>query len=292
MKRPAFQLYPGDWLKNLKLRRCSWQARGAWIEVLCLLHGSDEYGLLRWPLEEIAQAIGCPMKTMNELVEKEVFKGADHGCRPYVFTPTHAGRKGAPITLVAVSDQPCWYSSRMVRDEYVRSKRGESTRFGEEESLTSRSPMGGIGEPPKGGIGDGSSSSTSSSKNINTYAPQFEDSWRAYPPQNNPNKKQAYRAWNARINLGERPEVMHAGVLRYAEKCRIDRTEPRFVKNAATFFGPDQHYLTDWKPTGKPAATGRQSNIDNYAQQAAAARNHDNGNPGERDITPEVEQAE
>ena len=57
MKRPSFQFYPGDWQANVKLRRCSLAARGAWIEVLCLLHGSDPYGTIDWPLADIAHAL-------------------------------------------------------------------------------------------------------------------------------------------------------------------------------------------------------------------------------------------
>lgn len=127
--RPAFQFYPADWRSNANLRRCSLEARGAWIEVLCVLHDSDEYGVLRWPLEDIAQAVAVPVKVLKELVAKKVLKGADAGCEAFVFAPRHAGREGDPVTLLAASDGPCWYCSRFVKDEYVRSVRGGSTRF-------------------------------------------------------------------------------------------------------------------------------------------------------------------
>ena len=62
MKRPSFQFYPGDWQSDLKLRRCSAAARGVWIDILCALHDSDDgYGLLRWPLKEIASTVGANM---------------------------------------------------------------------------------------------------------------------------------------------------------------------------------------------------------------------------------------
>ena len=160
--RPAFQFYPGDWKRNANLRRCSPAARGAWIDVLCLMHDSDEYGVLRWPLKEIANAAGISMKLLRELVDKSVLKGDDKNCPAYFFSPTHAGKKGEPIQLIAeTSDEPCWFSSRFVRDEYIRQKRGGATRFAGDESAPKSEPKEpGNNEPkhsPKPPFGDGPS---------------------------------------------------------------------------------------------------------------------------------------
>ncbi len=145
MKRPAFQFYPAEWRNNAKLRRCSWGARGVWIEVLGLMHDEDEYGVLRWPLAELANALGCPIKLLQELADKGVLKGIERGgIAPYVYVPTHAGKEGEPVVLVAECSGPAWYSSRLVRDEYLRSVRGASTRFAE----TPKRPNGGTPKPP------------------------------------------------------------------------------------------------------------------------------------------------
>ena len=50
-RRPSFQFYPADWRANAKLRRCSRAERGDWIELICLLHDSEEYGVLSVPLK-------------------------------------------------------------------------------------------------------------------------------------------------------------------------------------------------------------------------------------------------
>lgn len=128
-KRPSFQFYPADWRNNAKLRRCSEAARGAWIDVLCLLHDSDEYGVLRWPLADIARATGLPLKLLKELADRDVLKGGDKGCDAYVHTPTHARKKGDPIILLSKTDGACWYSSRFLVDEWKRSVSGGNTRF-------------------------------------------------------------------------------------------------------------------------------------------------------------------
>lgn len=168
MKRPAFQFYPDNWRNNSNLRRCSWAARGVWVEVICLMHDADRYGVLPWTLKEIGQALGCPMNLLRELVEKGVLKGCDTGeCEPYVYTPRSGRKDGKPVTLVGVERGPLWYSSRMVRDEYVRNVRGESTRYSDNDAPPDASPKGGIGAAPKPAPSqrqsDGSSTSSPSS---------------------------------------------------------------------------------------------------------------------------------
>lgn len=205
MARPSFQFYPGDWRSNAKLRRCSPSARGAWIDVLCVLHDSDEYGVIRWPLEDLARAAGAVLKDAQELVTKGVLKGDDLSPTPYIFTPFHAGKGGDPVTLVAVLDgQPCWYSTRLARDEWVRKRRGAGTRFTPDNQPATRSPTGRVGGDIGERQGDGPSSSSSSpevskkvfrSKARKSYSEDFEKFWAAYPIDKNMPKKKAFQVW-------------------------------------------------------------------------------------------------
>ncbi|TAM02184.1 MAG: hypothetical protein EPN70_17545 [Paraburkholderia sp.] len=181
MTRPSFQFYPGDWQANSNLRRCTHAEKGVWIDVMCLLHDSEEYGVLRWPLKEIAQAIGASLATLKSIVNKGVLKGADKGqtCAACIYVPRSGRRDGEPVTLVAGQDGPIWYSSRMVKDEYVRSVRGESSRFQSEGDGASKdAPKPPFGDStkasPKPPLGDGSSFSSSSSKRQKQRAPRFD----------------------------------------------------------------------------------------------------------------------
>lgn len=175
MRRPSFQFYPADWLGNSNLRRCTHAEKGAWIDVMCLMNDSDEYGLLRWPLNELAQAIGAQVEILHSLIAKGVMRGADDAeCEAFIYTPRHGRKNGDPVTLIPVQRGPVWYSSRMVRDEYVRQHRGDSSRFGAAGDGKDADPM----PTPKAApmprlvapmppFGDGStSSSTSTSKNM------------------------------------------------------------------------------------------------------------------------------
>jgi hypothetical protein len=107
MKLPAFQFYPGDWMKDPALRRCSHGARGVLVDVICLAFECEERGVLitaekPWTDEEVAGAIGgnadVTLSHLRELLDKGVLKR----------------RKDGSI-----------YSARMVRDEENRQKTRE-----------------------------------------------------------------------------------------------------------------------------------------------------------------------
>lgn len=171
-RRPSFQFYPSDWQANTNLRRCTFEERGIWLEVMCLMHDANEYGLLRWPLKDIAQAIGCKCSLLGALVGKHVMKGADSGdtCEAFVYTPRSGRVDGPPVTLIPEQPGPLWYSSRMVKDEYVRQNSGLTTRFKKREDSAHPSPQPSPSQwqgEDQGEYGsDGSSSSSSSSSSV------------------------------------------------------------------------------------------------------------------------------
>lgn len=181
MRRPSFQFYPGDWLGSTNLRRCTHAEKGIWLDVMCLMHDAQEYGVLRWPLKEIAGAVGCKPNDLKALLNKGVLKGDDqHLAEPFIYTPRSGRKDGDPVTLIHAQPGPLWYSSRMVRDEYVRKHRGTGSQFcsdgesdGEAPNEASKDvPM----PPPKAApmppFGDGSSSSSSSSASQEGEQPQ------------------------------------------------------------------------------------------------------------------------
>lgn len=178
MKAPAFQLYARDWLANVKLRRCSPAARGAWIDIMCLMHGSEEYGVLRWPLVDIARTVNVPVKVLRELVDREVLKGADKGATDYLHTPRHAGKDLEPVTLLSAGPGPVWYCSRFLRDEWVRGRRGGETRFDTDNQPPARTPNRSKGAapnkaptgPPTGRLGDGPAVAFASAQKPNSEA--------------------------------------------------------------------------------------------------------------------------
>lgn len=96
-----------------------------------------------------------------------------------------------------------------------------------------------------GVCGKASSQNRSSKEN---YSNEFEQAWQAYPKRSGGNNKlSAFKAWNARIKQGVKPEKMLEGVKRYAAFMASEgKIGTSFVKQAATFFGPDKHFDEPW----------------------------------------------
>jgi hypothetical protein len=73
-----------------------------------------------------------------------------------------------------------------------------------------------------------------------------------YPSRAQGNSKPAaHKAWCARIADGVSPEEIIAGVQRYAAYIRA--TGGTLIKQASTFFGPDEHWKQPW---GVPLVNG------------------------------------
>ena len=111
-KLPAFQFYPGDWLRDPGIRACSLAARGLWIEMLCLMHQAEPYGHLKAGSmivspEMLSRMVGANLKqietTLEELEKVGVFSKSVEGII---------------------------YSRRMVKDEAIRRMRSQCGKLG------------------------------------------------------------------------------------------------------------------------------------------------------------------
>lgn len=80
--RPSFQFYPDDWLRDTGLRLCSLQARGLWIEMLCIMFYGKPRGTLTVngkaiEAKGLAKILGVRSalinKLLNELEANKVF---------------------------------------------------------------------------------------------------------------------------------------------------------------------------------------------------------------------------
>jgi hypothetical protein len=100
------------------------------------------------------------------------------------------------------------------------------------------------------------------------YTPEFDDAWAEYPPRPGHSKAEAWKAWKARLQAGATVEAMADGIRRYAAYVKACSTEQKFIKHAATFLGPDTHYLNDWSP---PKAAQNGNSILGKTGQATAA---------------------
>ena len=96
------------------------------------------------------------------------------------------------------------------------------------------------GRPPKG-----SKEEKPKKKNGVEYTAEFERMWRIYPRR--VDKGLAFKKWTARINAGCTPDELIHAAEGYAAACKQYKTEPRFIKHAATFYG-DAEPFRDYLP--------------------------------------------
>lgn len=92
----------------------------------------------------------------------------------------------------------------------------------------------------------------------------FEEAWAMYPKRPNNSKALARRAWGVRLSEGVPAAVMAKGLTRYIDYVQRERLHPRHIKQAATFFGPDRHFLEDYDDVTAPKkVTQSERNEDN-----------------------------
>ncbi|HIF2381981.1 TPA: hypothetical protein ACXZJH_003192 [Salmonella enterica] len=120
-------------------------------------------------------------------------------------------------------------------------------------------------------LGASAEADTPKVKSSTDYSPAFEEAWQAYPKRSGGNNKlSAFKAWNARIKQGVQPETMLEGVKRYAALMASEgKIGTSFVKQAATFFGPDKHFDEVWlveTPASKAPTRQDQSRFEWYAK--------------------------
>lgn len=111
MKRPSFQFYPSDWLRDTALRTCSTGARGLWMDMICFMHEGNPYGYLKVGnkvilSKDLARMVGEDLRLVEEWLEELQEAG------------------------VYDIDDGAICSRRMIRDENLRKIRAEGGKLG------------------------------------------------------------------------------------------------------------------------------------------------------------------
>ena len=88
-----------------------------------------------------------------------------------------------------------------------------------------------------------------SKKAIGNYSTDFEEFWRVYPRK--ADKAQAYKKYKARLEDGFSHEQLLEAAKNYADQCRRDRTEEKYIKHGKTFLGEATPFL-DYLPKNAP----------------------------------------
>ncbi|MFW6121794.1 MAG: hypothetical protein ACOC80_12995 [Petrotogales bacterium] len=85
------------------------------------------------------------------------------------------------------------------------------------------------------------------------YPDEFEKIWEYYPRHKG--KKAGWRKWKAIRKKGVDNKILLKATKNYAQECKDNHTEEKFIKLARTFFGPDEH----WRDYLSPPDEGKKS---------------------------------
>jgi len=122
-KLPAFQFYPGDWMKDSALRLCSTFARGLLVDLLCHMFDSSKRGCLilpcgkPWTRQQVIKVVSCgePVDQVEQGLDELVENG-----------------------VIKVHADGYYYSSRMIRDEEIRDIRSKAGSKGGSKNAANR----------------------------------------------------------------------------------------------------------------------------------------------------------
>ena len=120
-KQPAFQFYPGDWRKDPGVQALDYEYRGIWLEILLLMHESEERGKLLlngnpMPDEALARLLGLDKQKVNQAITTLLEYGVASRC---------------PETGALMN-------RRMYRDEQIRQKRRQAGQKGGNPNLVNQ----------------------------------------------------------------------------------------------------------------------------------------------------------
>lgn len=236
MKRPSFQFYPGDWLRDTALRSVSVAARGAWSDMLCLMHEGTPYGHLKVGSkvilpDNLARMIGLTLEETSRLVGELEEAG--------VFSRTTEG---------------CIYSRRMVRDEEIREKRAKGGILGGNPALMDKLKVNLEGYPSLARAAEGDEDAGAAAKEVgngkSTATPEEEEIYSAYPKKKG--RGQAIKAIRGALKKIPAGELLSA-VKKYAESA-IGK-DFHFEPNPATWFNGER-WLDEPLPLFVPPLNG------------------------------------
>lgn len=143
---PSFQYYPADWRKDPGVQSLDFHTRGIWHEMICLMHETEERGVLLlngrpMPEDALARMLGLDKQILTTALTTLLTYG---------------------VTSQRDSDG-AFVCRRMVRDEHLRQVRAESGKMGGNPALVKQKPTTGLTTPVNQIPTPSSSSSSSSS---------------------------------------------------------------------------------------------------------------------------------
>ncbi len=161
---PAFQFYPADWRKDPGVQSLDYETRGIWWEIICLLHESDERGVLLlngnpMPEDALCRLLGLDNQKLTTALTTLLTYGV-------------AKRRESDGAI---------YSKRMVADENLRQIRKMAGSKGGNPLLVKQNPTTTVKQKRTPSSSSSSSSSSSIKEESALVLPfeshEFAEAW-------------------------------------------------------------------------------------------------------------------
>ena len=264
-KLPAFQFYPGDWRKDPGVQALDFHDRGVWFEMLCLMHESEERGVLLLngqPMDEsaLSRLLGLDKQILTKALTTLLTYGV-------------ASRREEDGALIC---------RRMVRDEHIRQIRQSAGKKGGNPRLLKQNRTTGDKQIPTPSSSSSISSSSSDVKDPPTPLGQGCDTrkawceriYQAYPKH--VGKADALKAIDTALKRPPNhefhvtPESLLAAVMAFAEAVR--GADPQYIPGPATWIRKTRWIddRDDWKRIGRSDKRNQEPGIEARAQQFSA----------------------
>lgn len=221
MNLPFMKFYVRDWQADPELRMCSLEARGLWIELLCIMHNAKRRGFLETP-----QGVQLDDEQTSRLIG--AFKDDLYRCKAELLV------HGIP----SVDEETgIWYCRRMVKETLKAQKCSDAGRSGggnpilnkeNKEDIPDTRHHISLKETFKGG-----------SKT------DFDKFWKAYPKKKS--KGQAEKAFK---KIGVDVEVIIASVEKQKQTLDWKKEGGQYIPHPATYLnarGWEDELSTDVK---------------------------------------------
>jgi 5-methylcytosine-specific restriction endonuclease McrA len=105
--------YPGDWIKDPALSKCTPSTRGIWIDLLCAMHDSGRIGMISGTATELSRICRCGRAEISRAVtELKMSDTADVSIRGRIITITNRRMYRESIDRVKAAERQAAFRER------------------------------------------------------------------------------------------------------------------------------------------------------------------------------------
>ena len=207
------------------------------IEALRSLYGNDGYAFYFILLERI-------YRSNNQEIDVSDAETIQILCRKIEVTSEKFNSMLETSIKWGCFDREVYHSEGVLTSNGIKKRAGVVVKKREEMRKKYQSDKGGVSDaetrnkPDKGK--ESKEKESKEKEQPDSYTLEFENFWNQYPRKTE--KKAAFTKWKSAKRKGASADDLITSATNYADWCKREGTEERYIKHAKTFLGPDEHW--------------------------------------------------